>query len=53
MRDNEWGVSEFPLVAGHKVVGEVIQTGEAVTSLKIGGWLRHRQPILPTKFLML
>ncbi len=46
MRDNDWGVSQFPLVAGHEVVGEVIEIGEGVTSLKIGdrvgfGWIRN------------
>jgi uncharacterized zinc-type alcohol dehydrogenase-like protein len=45
MRDNDWGVSEFPLVAGHEVVGVVTEVGEKVTSLKKGdrvgvGWIR-------------
>ncbi|QYX32302.1 alcohol dehydrogenase catalytic domain-containing protein [Sphaerospermopsis torques-reginae] len=46
MRDNEWNVSTFPLVAGHEVVGKVTKIGEDVTSLKIGdrvgfGWIRN------------
>ncbi|MGK7940785.1 MAG: NAD(P)-dependent alcohol dehydrogenase [Crocosphaera sp.] len=46
MRDNDWDVSTFPLVAGHEVVGSVTQMGEDVTSLKIGdrvgfGWIRN------------
>ena len=43
MLDNEWGVSQYPLVPGHEVVGAVAQAGEAVTHLKVGdlvglGW---------------
>ena len=46
MRDNDWGVSEFPLVAGHEVVGIVTEVGEDVTNLKKGdrvglGWIRN------------
>ena len=46
MRDNDWGVSEFPLVAGHEVVGVVTEVGEKVTALKKGdrvgvGWIRN------------
>ncbi len=31
MRDNDWGVTQFPLVAGHEVVGIVTEVGEKVT----------------------
>jgi alcohol/geraniol dehydrogenase (NADP+) len=46
MRDNDWNVSKFPLVAGHEVVGNVTQLGEEVTGLQIGdrvgfGWIRN------------
>jgi uncharacterized zinc-type alcohol dehydrogenase-like protein len=46
MRDNDWNVSSFPLVAGHEVVGEITQLGEDVTSFQIGdrvgfGWIRN------------
>lgn len=46
MKDNDWDVSTFPLVAGHEVVGKVTQIGEDVTTLKIGdrigfGWIRN------------
>jgi uncharacterized zinc-type alcohol dehydrogenase-like protein len=46
MRDNDWGVSQFPLVAGHEVVGVVTEVGEKVTSLKKGdrigvGWISN------------
>ena len=43
MIDNEWGFSQYPLVAGHEVVGKIAQVGSAVTDLKVGqrvglGW---------------
>ncbi|WP_075182459.1 NAD(P)-dependent alcohol dehydrogenase [Pantoea sp. 1.19] len=36
MARNEWGVSQFPLVPGHEIVGRVLATGDAVSHLKIG-----------------
>lgn len=46
MRDNDWNVSQYPLVPGHEVVGEVTEVGEKVTSLHKGdrigvGWIRN------------
>ncbi|PJE80444.1 putative formaldehyde dehydrogenase AdhA [invertebrate metagenome] len=46
MRDNDWGISQFPLVPGHEVVGTVTRTGDRVTHLSIGdrvgfGWIRN------------
>jgi uncharacterized zinc-type alcohol dehydrogenase-like protein len=43
MLDNEWGVSTYPLVPGHEVVGRVRAVGEAVRHLRVGdtvglGW---------------
>ncbi|WP_297205609.1 NAD(P)-dependent alcohol dehydrogenase [uncultured Pluralibacter sp.] len=45
MIDNEWGMSSYPLVAGHEVIGRVAALGEAAKDkgLKIGqrvgiGW---------------
>jgi uncharacterized zinc-type alcohol dehydrogenase-like protein len=43
MIDNEWGFSNYPLVAGHEVVGTVAAVGEKVTHLNAGdvvglGW---------------
>ena len=43
--DNDWGISEYPLVPGHEVVGTVNRVGESVTHLKPGdrvgvGWQR-------------
>lgn len=43
MINNEWGMSQYPLVAGHEVVGEIVAVGTAVSADKIGeivglGW---------------
>lgn len=44
MINNEWGMSSYPLVPGHEIIGEVISAGDAVKNLKVGdkvglGWL--------------
>jgi uncharacterized zinc-type alcohol dehydrogenase-like protein len=36
MIDNDWGLSRYPLVPGHEVVGHVIAVGSGVKDLKIG-----------------
>ncbi|GIL86677.1 hypothetical protein Vretimale_11489 [Volvox reticuliferus] len=46
MRDNDWGVSAFPFIPGHEVVGEVIAVGSDVTGLRPGdragvGWISN------------
>lgn len=43
MIDNDWGMSRYPLVAGHEIVGRVAQVGNGVSHLKPGqvvgiGW---------------
>jgi uncharacterized zinc-type alcohol dehydrogenase-like protein len=43
MIDNEWGISQYPLVPGHEVVGTIAATGDKVQHLKVGdlvglGW---------------
>lgn len=43
MLDNEWGMTEYPLVPGHEVVGTIAAVGERVKRLKVGqrvglGW---------------
>ncbi|KNC95675.1 NADPH-dependent aldehyde reductase Ahr [Trabulsiella odontotermitis] len=45
MIDNEWGMSQYPLVAGHEVIGRVVALGSAAQGkgLKVGqrvgvGW---------------
>lgn len=41
--EDEWGVTKFPFVGGHEVVGTISRIGDAVTTLKVGdkvgvGW---------------
>ena len=43
MLHNEWGMSQYPLVAGHEVVGTVSALGAGVATLRVGqtvglGW---------------
>ncbi|MBF0334852.1 MAG: NAD(P)-dependent alcohol dehydrogenase [Alphaproteobacteria bacterium] len=43
MLDNEWGISRYPLVAGHEAIGRVVALGERAKGLKLGqrvgvGW---------------
>jgi uncharacterized zinc-type alcohol dehydrogenase-like protein len=36
MIDNEWGFTQYPLVPGHELVGEVVAAGTAVTGITVG-----------------
>jgi uncharacterized zinc-type alcohol dehydrogenase-like protein len=36
MAHNDWGLSEYPVVPGHEIVGRVIEIGSAVTRFKVG-----------------
>jgi alcohol/geraniol dehydrogenase (NADP+) len=41
--DNEWGISRYPVVPGHEVVGRVVAVGASAKNLKVGdrvglGW---------------
>ncbi len=43
MIDNEWGMSAYPLVGGHEIVGKIVAIGEHVKHLQAGqtvglGW---------------
>ncbi len=43
MINNDWGMSRYPLVAGHEAVGTISRLGESVKHLKVGqtvgvGW---------------
>ena len=43
MLDNDWGISTYPLVPGHEVVGRVVEAGPQVKRVKVGdrvglGW---------------
>ncbi len=44
--DNDWGISQYPVVPGHEVVGRVAAVGEAVKNLEVGqqvglGWFSN------------
>jgi alcohol/geraniol dehydrogenase (NADP+) len=46
MLDNDWGMSAYPFVPGHEVIGTVSALGEEAKGLKIGqkvglGWFSH------------
>ena len=36
MLDNEWGMSQFPLVPGHEAVGTVLALGKNAKGLQVG-----------------
>ena len=43
MLNNEWGMTTYPFVPGHEVIGKVVEVGARVKSLKVGqtvglGW---------------
>ena len=44
MLDNEWGISQYPFVPGHEVIGRVAAVGAGVQSVEVGqqvglGWI--------------
>ena len=44
MMNNEWGMSQYPLVPGHEIIGEVVGIGSEVKNLQVGdkvglGWM--------------
>ncbi|MCK7594223.1 NADPH-dependent aldehyde reductase Ahr [Pseudomarimonas salicorniae] len=46
LRDDEWGMTQFPFVPGHEAVGRVTALGEGVRGLEVGqrvgvGWNAH------------
>jgi len=43
MLDNEWGMTEYPFVPGHEIVGRVLRAGDNVKGVEVGqrvglGW---------------
>ena len=45
MRDNDWGITNYPLVAGHEGIGTIRRTGMDVKTHKVGDvvgvtWIR-------------
>ncbi|MEW4454209.1 NAD(P)-dependent alcohol dehydrogenase [Bremerella sp. JC817] len=52
MADNEWGISSYPFVPGHEVVGRVAACGDQVKHLKVGqkvglGWKARSCMVCP------
>ena len=46
MLDNEWGMTQYPFVPGHEVVGKIAAVGDGVAQLKVGqrvglGWFAN------------
>ena len=46
MLDNDWGLTQYPFVPGHEVVGKDAAVGDRVKTLKDGqpigaGWFSH------------
>jgi uncharacterized zinc-type alcohol dehydrogenase-like protein len=44
MINNDWGMTQYPIVPGHEIIGEVMATGNAVKNVKVGdkvglGWM--------------
>ncbi len=43
VKDNDWGITQFPAVLGHEAIGKVVAVGSAARGLKVGqrvgiGW---------------
>ncbi|WP_085656986.1 NAD(P)-dependent alcohol dehydrogenase [Pseudomonas sp. B11(2017)] len=43
--DNDWGISQYPFIPGHEVVGKIVRTGSQVRGLEVGqrvgiGWYK-------------
>ena len=43
MINNDWGMTAYPIVPGHEIIGEIVAAGSAVKNLKVGdkvglGW---------------
>ena len=44
MINNDWGMTQYPIIPGHEIIGEVITIGKAVKNVSVGdkvglGWL--------------
>ncbi|VVP67382.1 Aldehyde reductase Ahr [Pseudomonas fluorescens] len=43
--DNDWGISQYPFIPGHEVVGSIVRVGSQVRGLEVGqrvgiGWFK-------------
>ena len=34
--DNDWGMSQYPFIPGHEIVGSVIAAGKEITHVQLG-----------------
>lgn len=34
--ENDWGITQFPIVPGHELLGKVTEIGDKVTKFKVG-----------------
>lgn len=55
MRDNDWGLTQYPFVGGHEAAGTIAAVGELVTNLKVGdrvgvGW--HSSSCMTCRYCM-
>jgi uncharacterized zinc-type alcohol dehydrogenase-like protein len=39
MLDNDWGLTEYPIVPGHEIIGKVSEIGSMVEHLKVGQYV--------------
>lgn len=39
MLDNEWGMTQYPFVPGHEIIGEVVKIGSEVKNVKVGDFV--------------
>jgi len=39
MLNNEWGLTQYPFVPGHEIIGEIVVVGSEVKNLKIGDYV--------------
>lgn len=37
MINNDWGMTQYPMVPGHEIIGEIVAVGNAVKNVKVGG----------------
>jgi uncharacterized zinc-type alcohol dehydrogenase-like protein len=53
MIENQWQMTEFPLVPGHEVAGKIVAVGDSVKHLKVGdrvglGWFSKSCKVCPS-----
>ena len=46
MLENQWGMSSYPIVPGHEVVGTVAAIGDGVRNVAVGDTVRESQTLV-------